>query len=368
MPTNPHAHPRRFSYASVVSAAVDESTSNQTHLYGTSASPETTDTNYQRSASSIHPLSTTAIYSPQLLPSATTTSTTTASVYRHLASLATTDADMQMNYGASGAGWRRPGGLPAYSRQFANLPEYAGAGTNAVSTMTTTTTTIHSGSAAINLPTSTSSPAVMLSTSSNSASSPSSSSLSPFWDPSFFVPSYLRNSRYIARLEAMRRSKLAVAQREYSSAHMHQQQQQQTQQSQQTQQQQIQQQSSLSASSASSSHVNIHRMAPSHRGMTYDIVEKEPMTSTSAAAAAAALEDRPQPLPSRWNENDKHDGLDLTNDGMEVRYLGHVHKPDHEAASVRSDFPMPREGGIYYFEATILNKPKDAYVPVYMSA
>lgn len=100
-------------------------------------------------------------------------------------------------------------------------------------------------------------------------------------------------------------------------------------------------------------------MAPSHRGMTYDIVEKEPTITT---AAAAALEDKPQPLPSRWNENDRHDGLDLTNDGLEVRYMGHVHKPDHEAASVRADFPMPRESGIYYFEATILVKPKDAYV------
>lgn len=105
-------------------------------------------------------------------------------------------------------------------------------------------------------------------------------------------------------------------------------------------------------------------MAPSHRGMTYDIVEKEPAvtTTTASAAAAAALEDKPQPLPSRWNESDRHEGLDLTNDGMEVRYMGHVHKPDHEAASVRADFPMPREAGIYYYEATILVKPKDAYV------
>ncbi|EED12645.1 Ran-binding protein (RanBP10), putative [Talaromyces stipitatus ATCC 10500] len=259
---------------------------------------------------------------------------TTTSIRRDSTSVPATDADMQMNFGAPSASWRRSSGLPSYSRQFANIPEYAGAAT------TTPTNAVGAGSGL---------PAVLLS----SASSPSQSS-SPFRDPSFFVPSYLRNSRYVARLEAARRSKLAAAQREQSSTHLQQ-----------------QQQPSLSASS---SHVNLYRMAPSHRGMTYDIVEKEPAvtTTTPAAAAApstaAASEDKPSPLPSRWNENDRHEGLDLTNDGMEVRYMGHVHKPDHEAASVRADYPMPREGGIYYYEATILVKPKDAVIAVGFSS
>lgn len=86
--------------------------------------------------------------------------------------------------------------------------------------------------------------------------------------------------------------------------------------------------------------------------MTYDIVEKEP----------AVVEDKPQPLPSRWNDSDRHEGLDLLNEGMEVRYMGHPHKADYEAASVRADNPMPREGGIYYYETTILVKPRDACV------
>lgn len=94
--------------------------------------------------------------------------------------------------------------------------------------------------------------------------------------------------------------------------------------------------------------------------MTYDIVEKEP--------PAAIVEDRPQPLPSRWNDSDRHDGLDLLNDGMEVRYMGHPHKAEYEAASVRADYPMPREGGIYYYETTILVKPRDAVIAIGFSS
>ncbi|KAH8692395.1 CTLH/CRA C-terminal to lish motif domain-containing protein [Talaromyces proteolyticus] len=176
-----------------------------------------------------------------------------------------TDADMQVSHGATSAGWRRSAVLPPYSRQFANIPEYA-------------------------------------------AGYPATTSLPASPDPSFFVPSYLRNSRYIARLESAQRAKQLAAQRESSS--------------------------NAPSLSASSSHVNLHRMAPSHRGMTYDLVEKD-----------LATDDKPQPLPSRWNDADKHHGLDLLNDGLEMRYIGLPHKADHEAASVRADHSMPRDGG-----------------------
>jgi hypothetical protein len=200
---------------------------------------------------------------------------------------------MQMNHGAGSAGWRRSGGsLPAYSRQFASIPEYA--------------TSYLSGGIA---------------TSATLASSSSSS------DRSFFIPSYLRNSRYVARLEAAHRSKLA-AQRESSSS------------------------ANPPSLSASSSHVNLHRIAPSHRGMTYDIIEKE----------IPGDDDKLTPLPSRWNEADKYNALDLLSDGLEVRYMGPPNKHDHEAAAVRADHPMPRQCGIYYFEVTILSKSKEGYV------
>lgn len=274
--------PRRSSYASVVSGAASATVPQQSgafsHLInsngiqhpnsGTAAATTAITAN-------ANPTSPSSSYPPQYSDG------TSSRAYR---SISGTDADMQMNHGAGSAGWRRSGGsLPAYSRQFASIPEYA-------------TSFLPGGIAA-----------------------------SPASDRSFFVPSYLHNSRYVARLEAAHRSKLA-AQRESSSSA-----------------------NPPSSLSASSSHVNLHRMAPSHRGMTYDIIEKE----------ISSDEDKLTPLPSRWNEADKYVGLDLLNDGLEVRYMGPPNKHDHEAAAVRADHPMPRQCGIYYFEVTILSKSKE---------
>lgn len=93
--------------------------------------------------------------------------------------------------------------------------------------------------------------------------------------------------------------------------------------------------------------------------MTYDIVESHgPGGDSTAPLEGQQL----TPLPSRWNESDKYSGLDLLGEGLEVRYIGHVPKQEHEAAAVRADHPMPVKCGIYYFEVTILAKPKDGYV------
>ncbi|KKZ67732.1 hypothetical protein EMCG_06599 [[Emmonsia] crescens] len=199
---------------------------------------------------------------------------------------------------------------------------------------------------------------------------------------SFFTPSYLRNSKYIAQLAAAHRSNalnpvnsspssaaaatVSATQKDSTSNH-----------------------SSTSAStntaaaannaagttntntnisststttgapplSASSSNVNLHRLAPSHRGMTHEIIEHLPSSSDD--------ENPPiMPLPSRWSDQNKNTGLDLLNDGLEVRYLGNPLKLDHEAASCRADHPMPPQCGIYYFEVTILSKPKDGMICV----
>lgn len=147
------------------------------------------------------------------------------------------------------------------------------------------------------------------------------------YSDTFFTPSYLHNSRYIYRLDAAHRAKLAAQHRDASS-------------------------STSNPLSASSSHVNLHRMAPSHRGMTYDIIEKEPPVD----------DDLPMPLPTRWNDQDKYTGLELSNGALEVRYTGPVNKHDHDAAAVRADHPMPAQCGIYYFEITIQSKPREGYV------
>lgn len=191
------------------------------------------------------------------------------------------DADMQMN-----PGWRAPGDLlPPYSRKYAGLPGY-------------------------------------------DPFTPGPGSYSD----TFFTPSYLHNSRYIYRLDAAHRAKLAAQQREPAAPSS----------------------STSNPLSASSSNVNLHRMAPSHRGMTYDIIERE----------IPGDDDQLMPLPSRWNEHDKHAGLELSNGGLEVRYTGPVHKHDHDAAAVRADHPMPPQCGIYYFEITVQSKPREGYVYV----
>jgi hypothetical protein len=201
---------------------------------------------------------------------------------------------MQLSYGGATSAGRRSGGLPAYSRQFAHIPEYAG---------------YPPGAAAL----------------SSITSSPAAAAVPADQPSSYFTPSYLRNSRYISRLESAQRSRQLAARRESSTA---------------------------PSLSASSSHVNLHRLATSQRPLLHDAVEKE----------LAAAKNQPPPLPTCWNDGDKHNGLDLNSTGLEVRYVGLQHKIDHEAASVRADHPMPREAGMYYYETTIISKPKDAYV------
>lgn len=148
------------------------------------------------------------------------------------------------------------------------------------------------------------------------------------YSDTFFTPSYLHNSPYIHRLDAAHRAKLAAQHRDASSS------------------------STSNPLSASSSNVNLHRMAPSHRGMTYDIIEREPPGD----------DDQVKPLPSRWNDQDMFAGLELSNGGLEVRYTGPVNKHDHDAAAARTDHPMPPQCGIYYFEITIQSKPREGYV------
>ncbi|OQE29749.1 hypothetical protein PENSTE_c002G09687 [Penicillium steckii] len=198
-------------------------------------------------------------------------------------------ADMHMN-----SAWRNmtsPDALPAFSRKYASLR---------------TTSTDLSQSFAISDP-----------------------------SPSFFTPSYLRDSRYISRLDAAHRAKLVAQQREAASI------------------------TSNPPLSASSSNVHLPRMAPSHRGMTYDIIEKEPPTAN----------DYPMPLPTQWGMDDRHDILEISSDGLEVRYTGPQHKTnDHEAAALRADNPMPPQCGIYYFEIKIDSKPKEGMVAIGLSS
>ncbi|TVY31087.1 Ran-binding protein [Lachnellula hyalina] len=145
----------------------------------------------------------------------------------------------------------------------------------------------------------------------------------------FFIPSYLKGSKYIQRLEESHKARLR-AQKEEPQA-----------------------QSSQSGSlSTSASSLNLHtKLAPSHRGMTYDIIEK-----------ALPVEDETVPrLPSRWSSTDKYGGLEVLSDGQEVKFTGPKsdRDRDHEACSIRADYPMPTQCGIYYYEVTIISRKRE---------
>ncbi|RFU34198.1 hypothetical protein B7463_g2112, partial [Scytalidium lignicola] len=154
----------------------------------------------------------------------------------------------------------------------------------------------------------------------------------PFGGPhgdSFFIPSYLKGSTYVRKLEEAHKAKLA-AHRDGPSTHSS-------------------QPGSLSTSTSS---VNLQaKIAPSHRGMTYDLIEKAPPADDEALAS----------LPSKWNTHDKHSGLEVLSDGLEVKFASakSATDRDHEACAIRADYPMPPQCGIYYFEVTILSRKRE---------
>ncbi|KAI8933594.1 hypothetical protein NX059_009324 [Plenodomus lindquistii] len=143
--------------------------------------------------------------------------------------------------------------------------------------------------------------------------------------PLFFVPSYLKGSKYAEKLEEALKAKLAEH-REAKSTHS----------------------SNAGSLSTSSSSMNLHKAAASHRGLTHEIIERTP----------ALPQDPISPWPTRWNDGDKFAQLEIEDHGRLAKFAG-TQKTHDEAAAVRTDFPMPRECGIYYYEVTIISKGKD---------
>ncbi|KAJ5895567.1 hypothetical protein N7495_007258 [Penicillium taxi] len=153
-----------------------------------------------------------------------------------------------------------------------------------------------------------------------------------YLDPSYFTPSYLLNSRYISRRDAAHRARILNAEvLEASSSH-----------------------STLNPPISAQLNGHHPHVSTTHRGMTYDIIEKEVSTTT----------DQVLPLPTQWSSTDKYGALEVSNHGTEVRYSGPTDKHDHEAASLRTNNPMPPQCGIYYYEITIESKPKDGMIAI----
>ncbi|KAI9692144.1 MAG: hypothetical protein M1822_006374 [Bathelium mastoideum] len=153
--------------------------------------------------------------------------------------------------------------------------------------------------------------------------------------PPLLAPSYLRGSRYLEQLGTQQRAKLAAQREGRSSGGAN--------------------GGSLSTSTSSNS---LHKMSTSPRGLAQDVVERAP---------PFAVDDGVSPLPSRWSDTDKWGGLEITGDGLHVRFTG-LNKTTDDAAAVRADHPMPRECGIYYFETTIHSRAKEALIGIGFSA
>jgi hypothetical protein len=96
--------------------------------------------------------------------------------------------------------------------------------------------------------------------------------------------------------------------------------------------------------------------------VTLDLVEKPP--KAFAATVPDDEEDAVSPLPSRWNRDDKHPGLDVIAEGYDVKYTGpkSSSEKDHEACAIRADHWMPKQCGVYYYEVTVLAKKHQEYV------
>ncbi|KAF2677081.1 Ran-binding protein-like protein [Lentithecium fluviatile CBS 122367] len=141
----------------------------------------------------------------------------------------------------------------------------------------------------------------------------------------FFVPSYLRGSKHAEKLEEVHRAR-AAAQREHRSTHS----------------------SHAGSLSTSSSSVNLHKMSSAHRGLSHEVIERAPVF----------VEEPVAPWPMRWNDTDKFPQVEIEDGGRQAKFAG-AQKTHDEAASVRADYPMPRQCGIYYYEVTVISKGKD---------
>lgn len=72
------------------------------------------------------------------------------------------------------------------------------------------------------------------------------------------------------------------------------------------------------------------------------------------------------PLPRQWSGKDKCQTLSLSMNNLRVTYKG-PGKTHKDAASVRTDFPIPAACGIYYFEVKVLSKGRDGYMGIGLS-
>ncbi|KAK6340236.1 hypothetical protein TWF730_002001 [Orbilia blumenaviensis] len=137
------------------------------------------------------------------------------------------------------------------------------------------------------------------------------------------VPSYLENSLYAERLDSARGPSLGST-----------------------------------VPSRTSSYTSVVMNAVQSRGSGLKLDVKDTIPSPE--------DDLPTPLPTKWNENDKSAGVDVSLDGLNVQFLatGPNKVNEYDSASVRADHFIPRSCGVYYFEVTIMNKSREGLISI----
>jgi Ran-binding protein 9/10 len=144
----------------------------------------------------------------------------------------------------------------------------------------------------------------------------------------FFAPSYLQGSSYITKLEEVHKAKQALKETQPQTG------------------------SSTTLQTNQNFTASITTKPAAYMGLAYDLVERPPPFED---------DDTIPPLPTRWNGDDKHGGLEVIADGQEVKYT--AQKPpgerDHEAYAIRTDHAIPNQAGIYYYEITLMSRKRD---------
>lgn len=142
---------------------------------------------------------------------------------------------------------------------------------------------------------------------------------------SFFIPSYLRGTRYAERLEEAHRERAAKIKLQEGQSHSR------------------NNSETIGRARSSSSLSGKTRF---HHGVAHEIVEKPPVP----------LPSDPRPLPTKLNKDDKHKDLIYVNE-YEVKFTASSNKTPsdkHEAYAIRADIPVPRQAGLYYYEVMVL--------------
>jgi hypothetical protein len=143
----------------------------------------------------------------------------------------------------------------------------------------------------------------------------------------YFIPSYLQHSRYAQQLEREHKARLAEMSRARSASNP----------------------PTAPRGPSTAGNTGSGSRLAAHRGITADVVERPPKMS----------DDTPPPLPSKWNMMDRNNtSVDIYNNGLDAKFTGPPRGHD-DAAVVRADHPMPKVGGIYYFEIQVLSKGRE---------